>query len=178
MTQRHFFATADDLVPVFELVESGLRLAYTPTGLFETSQQPRFISGKALPTLRKPAGASSINCPTYLVTPAGTRVVVRTVPQRAGGVRYAVDQLANADSVALTHGGLFSPEILISGRVATVSKTPGAKEIQAAFSKAIGKLFKRVGAFHVGPEAAQLFDGGCRLTQSAKSPREYDLARA
>jgi|SRR5882672_6636406 len=178
MTQRHFFATADDLLPVFEIVESTSRLCYTATGLFETPRQESFVFGSTLPTLRQPAAEQSASCATYLVTPAEVAVNVRPVQQRAGGTLFAVDQLTNPDSVTFTHGGLFTSEILISGRIATVSSTVKAKVIQSVFSKAIGKLFSRVQSFYVGPAALELLLKGHRLTHSANSPREYDLVRA
>ena len=177
MTQRNFFATPDDLDPVFARVEAKWSLSFAPTGLFETYQVAPFSSGGSLPTLRAPAAKSAAECATYLVTRAGTPINVRSVPQRTGGMLYAVDQLANPDSVTLTHGGLCSPGVLISGRVATVSSTPFAKQLQTAFSNAIGKFFTRVNAYYVGPAALELLRQGCRLTHSATSPREYDLER-
>jgi hypothetical protein len=175
MTQRNFFATPDDLAAVFAHVERKWSLSFVLAGLFEKSQTPSYSSGTVLPTLGTPAAKSAIECATYLVTRAGTRVNVRSVPQETGGIFYAVDQLANPDSVTLTHGGLHSPGVLIAGRVATVSSTPLAKQLQAAFSTAIGKSFTRVNAYYVGPSALELLRQGCRLTHSATSPREYDL---
>jgi hypothetical protein len=177
MPQRHFFGTADDLIAVFARVEREYSLSFVPTGLFETARFASLSSGTLVPTLRAPQAGSSAECATYLVTRNGTRVNVRAVPQQAGGILYAIDQLENPDSVTLTHGGLRSPGVLIAGRVATVSATPGAKLLQSAFSKAIGKLFTRVNAFYVGPAALELLDRGGRLTASEASPREYDLER-
>lgn len=177
MTQRHFFALPDDLVEVFEQVESRRALSFVLAGMFETQHFEAFHAGAGLPTLRLPASRQSIECPTYLVLPVSTRVNVRSVPQRAGGTRYAIDQLENPDSVTLTHGGLYSEGVLISGRVATISSTVVGKQLQAAFSNAIGKLFGKVNAFYVGAGAMQLLRGGGRLTQNASSPPEYDLQK-
>jgi hypothetical protein len=177
MTQRHFFALPDDLLRVFEQAEERRSVSYVRTGMFETPEFEVFHSGAELPTLRSAASRQSIQCPTYLVMPASAPVNVRRVPQRKGGVRYAIDQMENPDTIVLTHGGLYSPDVLISGRVATVSTTPTARQLQAAFSNAIEKLFARVGAFHVGSAAMDLFRAGCRLTQNASSPSEYDLER-
>jgi hypothetical protein len=88
-----------------------------------------------------------------------------------------VYQLENPDCTTLTHGGLYSPDVLISGRIATASNTHAAKKIQSAFSNAIAKLFTRVNAFYVGPAAFELLQQGCRLTVNAAAPREYDLER-
>jgi len=175
--QRHFFAMPDDLLPVFEQAEKKLNLAYSLTGLFESPQPIIIEAGARLPSLRLAAEGSSSSNPTYLVTAFGNAVNVRPVPQSTGDVRYAVDQLTNPDSVTFTHGGLFLPDTLISGRVGTVSDTPIAKAIQSAFCNAIGKLFTRINAFYVSPGASEMLSRGCRLTHAVQSPREYDLRR-
>ena len=101
---------------------------------------------------------------------------VRPVPQTVGGIRYAVDQLVNPYSITFNHGGFFSPTILLYGRVDTVSDEETAIRLYRAFANAIGKSFKRVRAFWVGPDAYEHFRHGCRLTIGANSPTEYDLA--
>ena len=177
MPQRHFFASPDDLLSVFKRVESQHSVSFVLTGMFETSRFALFHTGAALPTLRSPASRQSIECPTYLVMPVSTPINVRSVPQRTGGARYAIDQLENPDSTTLTHGGFHSPDVLISGRVATVSGTPAGKKLQSAFSRAIAKQFTRVNAFYVGPEAYECLRQGCRLTFNVDAPPEYDLER-
>src|SRR5262245_63908651 len=115
---RHFFATADDLLPVFDRVDRKRSLAYTLSGLFESRNRSAVAKGAEIPTLREMIKSpSAINGPSYLVTPADVPVQVREVPQIGGGMRYAVDQLMNPDSIALSHGGFFSPTILLCGRV-------------------------------------------------------------
>jgi hypothetical protein len=139
MTQRHFFALPDDLLGVFERVEARRPVSFVLTGMFETSEFAVFHSGAELPTLRSPASRQSIECPTYSVMPASASVNVRPVRQRKGGVRYAIDQLENPDTVTFTHGGLHTSNVLISGRVATVSTTPMGRQLQAAFSNAVAR---------------------------------------
>lgn len=129
-------------------------------------------------SFRLPAENQSSSCPTYLIAPISHPINVRPVPQLTGDIRYAVDQLDNPDSITLTHGGLFAPETLISGQIATASDTPMAKAIQSAFSNAISKLFTRVNAFYVGPIAAEMLARGCRLTFAVQSPPKYDLRSA
>jgi hypothetical protein len=173
---RHFFATADDLMPVFARAESGRALTYTLTGLLESPRLTTVARGADLATLRAPASApDAIGGPAYLVTAAGAAVRTREVPQRDGGVRYAVDQLSNPDSVALAHGAFFGPDVLLNGWVGTASDSPMSKALFRAFASAVGKQFARIKAFWVGPQAADFLRRGYRLTGSAHSPREYDL---
>lgn len=178
MTQRHFFALPEDLLPVFDLLESRAAVSYTLAGIFDTPDVSSVLAGRAIPSLHLPAASSSIDCPTYLVTPAGVAVHVRPVPISGGPIRFAIDQLLNPASITLSHRGFDAKGTLISGRVASASDTPQAKKLQSACSYAIGKLFERVNAYWVGPKAMEHYQSGGRLTHSASSPPEYDLARA
>jgi hypothetical protein len=174
---RHFYATADDLLPVFDLVEAKHQLTYTLAGLHGSPALCAVRRGMDIPTLREVMEApNAIACPSYLVTLEGAAVQVRKVPQQSGGIRYAVDQFANPDSIEFSHGGFFSPEILLYGRVAIASDAEVAKKLFRAFSSAISKAFERLKAYWVGPQARELLLQGCRLTIGASSPKEYDLA--
>jgi hypothetical protein len=171
-----FFATAQDLALVFELVEARNQLGYTRTGLFESESAQTVYSGSAIPTLRTPApDASAVAGYAYLVQDRDLPVVVREVPQRNGATRFAIDQLANPESVVLLHGGLFTPNVLLHGSVGTASDTPRSRQLQHAFAAAIADSFERVHSYYVGAAAVELWKSGCRLTISASSPTDYDL---
>ena len=175
--QTLFYPTADDLIPIFAVVEAQHQIVYTLCGLFPSRDVTSFPSGAALPSLRSaPPQDSAITCPAYLVTTADTPISVREVLQRNGAVRYAVDQLQNLDSITVQTGGFYRPDLLLHGRIATASKTPVSTRLYRAFTFAIRKLFTPVRAFHVGPHAQQLGKRGCRLTIAAQSPPEYDLS--
>jgi hypothetical protein len=175
--QRLFFATADDLIPVLERVEAKHRLAYTLCGLHPTCELSSVSSGAAIPTLRSPAPfPNAIACPQYLVTPLDYRVTIRDVSQASGGICYAVDQLANSESIIFQPGGIYPPNVLLHGRVGSASSSDFSKQIYRAFTSAISKYFQRVQAFYVGPQAQELWRSGHRLTPAVQSPMEYDLA--
>lgn len=174
--QRHFYATADDLLPIFERVESKHDLSYTLTGLLYSPVLTQVRSGAQMTSLRSPAPHRDASCgPQYLVTPAEAIVHIRDVPQHSGGVRYAVDQLINPDSITVQHGGFFRPDVLLYGRVGTVSASDFSRRVYRAFSAAVAKQFVRVRSFYVGPQAHALLGQGCRLTIGDDSPAEYDL---
>jgi len=173
-----FFATADDLLPVLLRVEAKHAVVYT---LCEHLHEPRadhYRTVRDLPTLFRPQPfASAVAGPAYLVTEAGTEVVLRQFSGYEGNDRWAVDQLANPDSTVLRHGGLFKENVLLPGEVRTSSKTAAAQRLQRAFDDAIRKHFVKVQAFYVGPAAEVLLDAGCRLTAAEQSPPEFDLRR-
>jgi hypothetical protein len=89
---------------------------------------------------------------------------------------YAIDQLANPDSIIIQPGGLYPPDVLLHGRVGTASSARFAAQLQRAFAFSLAELFQRIRAFYVGPEAQELWRRGYRLTPSVQSPHEYDLA--
>jgi len=175
--QRHFYATAEDLLLVFDRVESKRRLAYTLAGLFASPELTTVFNGAAIRTLRSPApDSNAANGYTYLVTGADHPIAIREVAQKVGGVRYAVDQTENPDSVTLSPSAIFAPNILLYGRIATTSPTAFAKQLHGAFASAIGKEFQKTHAYYVGPGALNLWHSGYRLTIGANSPSTYDLA--
>jgi len=175
--QKLFFATAEDLLPIFAQVESKHDLAYTEAGLFKSPSLSTVYSGAAISTLHAPAPCpDAACCSCYLITPSTATVNVRVVPQNRGGVRHAVDQAYNADSVIIQHGGIFGRDVLLSGSVSTGSNTLVATRIYRAFASAIGQQFARIQAFYVGPQAHGLLQRGFRLTQGVQCPPEYDLA--
>jgi hypothetical protein len=175
--QRLFYATAEDLLLVCDRIEDRRRLAYTLIGMFTSPELSTVYSGADISTLRSPApDPSAMNGYSYLVTDRDRPIAIRKAPQEDGGIRYAVDQLENPDSVTLCPGAVLPPNVLLHGRVGTVSTTPSSSQLHRAFASAIGKTFQKVQAYYVGPGSIKLWHSGHRLTIGAKSPTTYDLA--
>jgi hypothetical protein len=167
--QRHFYATPADLVAVLEAAESKNELRYTPMGMFH--QPPTGMLRLADQLVADAAKPDN----TYLVTDRSSEVRVRTVPQIEGGVRFAIDQLVNPDSITLTSTAWHTPTLAVHGRIATVSESEPAKRIYAAFARAIEQRFRKINAFWVGREAEVAWRAGARLAIGPTSPQEYDL---
>ncbi len=173
-----FFATADDLLPVLLIVEAKHAVVYTPFDHIYEPTTVHYYSARDLTTLFLPQPfESAAGGPAYLVTEAGTNVILRQLSRYEGKDRWSVDQLANPDSTVLQHGGLFKENVLLNGEVRTACKTKVAQRLQRAFDVAIRKHFVKVKAFYVGPAALVLLDSGCRLTAAEQCPREFDLRR-
>jgi len=86
-----------------------------------------------------------------------------------------VDQLVNPDTVVLNPGGVWRGDILLYGRVATVSGSAESQRLMRRFRAAIRSGFRQVRAFWVGPEALRMLHSGKRLTIAEQSPRGFDL---
>lgn len=170
--QRHFYASPSDLVAIVETVERKLLLQYTPMGMFQEPPSALLaLNSQLIANVAKPDNS-------YLVTYRGTEVRTRSIPQVAGGILYAVDQLVNPDSIALTSSAWQSPRLAVYGRIGTVSGTKPAKCIYGAFARAIERLFRRVNSAWVGSEAEAAWRAGARLAIGPSSPREYDLTES
>jgi hypothetical protein len=174
---RHFFATAEDLLPIFDLVDRKYRLAYTLMGRHESSELRTVAKGADIPTLRDVMEApNAIACPSYLVTVQGAPIHVREVPQESGGTRYAVDQLINPDSITFSHGGFFSPEILLLWTDRHCFGFCSCEDTVSRLLRGSCQVVRPNRSILVGPQANELLRKGCRLTMGANSPKEYDLA--
>jgi hypothetical protein len=88
--------------------------------MFKTNDVIRYPSALAIPSFGiSPKGqGGTIDGHNYLVVPSGASIVVESVPQRRGGVRYVIDHRQNP-SVVFRPGGMFGNDCLIAGEVGT-----------------------------------------------------------
>lgn len=164
--QLSLFATQGDLLAVLQEASSVNPLDFAVMGLFDEAEPILLDDPGAL----KPLTA-------YLAFGRGLSVAVRPVPQRRGGMKYAVDPMENPWAVVLRCGGRVDTERLVSGDVSTATRDEQAEALYQLFSKAIRSRFEKIKSYYVGPEAAELLDSGVRLTSGANSPATYDLVR-
>jgi hypothetical protein len=177
--QRHFYALPEDLLVVFDLVEASQSLRYTPTETLKSAKPKSFLTGAELPTLNAPPpGDSASSGHSYLVTFRDNEPVGRRVEQNTGGVRYVFDQLLNPDSIELLPGARHESGAILYGRIATGSDSATSAKLFSLFKHAIGKRFRKINAFWVGPKAEEAWRQGARLTIGLTSPQAYDLREA
>jgi hypothetical protein len=175
-TVCNIFATAEDLVNVLHDVESEWSLKYVQVGLFERAEQTVFGSFSSLPDLGIALAGDSNFEPTFLVLPSEVPLRVRAVPQRRGGVKYAVDQLENPGTIIIRPGGRYGESVVIAGMVGSVHDDRETENLLNDFSQALKKHFTRVKSYLVGPGARKLLDSGARLTKNVNLPKEFDLS--
>jgi hypothetical protein len=172
---KYFFATHDDLIVVLQAVEVRYALKYMRCGLFDDSDRPVFNSFTEINNFGIAIEGNSNAEANYLVLRSEATVRVREVPQRRGGIKYAVDQQQNPESITIKPGGRYGDSAIIAGMVGTVHHDDRAEELFAAFIKAFRMRFIKAKSYIVGPEALKLLKSGFRLTQSMKAPTEFDL---
>ena len=175
--QLSFFATKADLESLLRTVESERQLQFVETGLFDSPKLEPMHSLVGAPKLGNLSTGDHNHGPCYLVACREISIEVRPVPQRRGGIKYAVDQQANPKTIAFRPSGAFGENCLIDGQAGTVSDDSSSLELFQLFSKELRRQFTKVSEFYVGKEAGELLDKGWRLTANAKSPTLYDLKR-
>lgn len=178
MSDIPFFAVREDLIELLAIVEASNSLQYTLMGNFVRSEiGDRIVVYSTcadIPDFGRASADTSIACKSYLVCSADTPINLR----RAGkeGERLCVDQLANPDSVEFKPGGIWNEEMVIQGRVASVSSSRPSRNLMKLFLSTIRRSFSKVGSCYVGPKALALLKAGKRLTSAAHLPTVNDLA--
>jgi hypothetical protein len=172
--QTHFFASRDDQAALLRASESSKKFKYVASGLFDTSEPEIYLTGGDIPTLGAARHQNAINGYCYLVLEPETPLFVKEIPQKHGGTKYGISQLGNENSITVLHGGFFE-NVLLYGKIGTVSGSQKSKEIYNHFLSAIRAQFVRIGSYYLGNEARSFLETGGRLTQAVQSPREYDL---
>lgn len=172
-----FFATREDLNEVIGVVEARKPLTYVLTGLFDEPSVDSMDSLLALPELGLAPAGDAIRCPGYLVAARPFVPVVRSVPQRRGGTKYAIDQLENPATIRIRPGGVFESFAVIAGALDSASNDPASLELYRSFMAAVRPRFQAIKSYRVGRNAAQLLDAGYRMTANVRSPKRYDLTR-
>jgi len=172
-----FFATREDLEEVIEAVEAERALTFVRAGLFDEPSADSVDSLRAIQHFGVAPAGDSMQCPNYLVGNRPFVPVVRSVLQRRGGTKYAIDQLENPQTISIRPGGAFGDFVLIAGTLGTSSHDAVSLELYRLFMGAFRLRFQAIKSFRVGRSAARLLDAGARLTQNVSSPVCYDLTR-
>jgi hypothetical protein len=175
--QTMFFATKADTISVLLALEIATSLQYTMAGLFDTNRPQSYLSFGDIPDFGRTTHPNAVGNPMYLLSDQIAQIKVRDVPQKSGGILFAVDQLDNPDSIVLCPGGWYGNDVILYGTIGTVSQSAKSKELYALATKILRKNFKKEQEFLVGPEAREAWDAGVRLTIGAASPSEFDLKR-
>lgn len=164
--QVHFYCTREDLIECFGSLARDHSLMVVLAGL-QASPEPLVTE--------TPFDSHNSRWTTYLMVPSADGVHVREVPQRSGGVMYAIDLLANPSAITFRPGLQVDATCLLEGEFGTLSETLAAIKLFDSFRRAITCHATRVGYCYVGRCAMDLLSRGARLAQDIKSPRESDI---
>ena len=176
--QLLFFLIFQDWEEILNEIEATANIQYYLTGLLDSKEVPKYKSMLTYPELGLASDGDWNRVDSFLVLKKSTRLMVRDVQQKAGGTKYAVDQLINPQSIEFKPSGIYkeTDNVIVAGRVATVSQQNDSNELYKLFTEKIKKKCKRIGAFYVGKHAEKKLKEGWRLVTMVESSKEYDLS--
>jgi hypothetical protein len=173
MKRVHFFALRDDLIPFLEIVEGAGSLQYVRCGQYQVGNALEvFSSGHEIPNLGRATTYNACTSETFLVSEPQIAITRRPITRTS---RFAVDQLWNPDTVTFTPSGVWNEDVVLYGRVATVSDTKLSQKLMRRFHSAAKRCFTKMEEYYVGSNAVVLLRAGKRLTIGAHSPLDCDL---
>ena len=175
--QTMYFAVLEDIEQIVREIELSIDIRYYKAGLLDSESIPTLNSLFEDPNVGFVLSGDWNRIDRYIILKKSTTLNIREVPQIAGGIKFAVDQMNNPKSIEFKLGGIYQEKenVIVAGRVATVSEDSDSNELYKIFSSKIKKKFKKIGAFYVGKIAEEKLKDGWRLVTNEKSPREYDL---
>lgn len=171
--QVYFYCLKEEFKIIFKYLETTFKVKYAKAGLLDeksycfTSLSENFdyeVISSDWNSLDK-----------YLILRDEDDLINREVLQRKGGIKFAVDQLENNNSLVLFLGGLYKEEAIIASKIVSISKDLFPKEFMKELSKYLKKEFVNVNGFYVSKSALDFYRKGVRLTTDAKSSNLYDL---
>ena len=174
----NYFASRNDLLKVLKAIEAKIDLHYIEAGMFDDTILGEYACAADVPWLAVPSRETDLGGRHILMGHAATLFKWRTVPQRRGGVRFAMDQRPNPDTLAIGPGGVVDDYMVLAGRAGFCSDDAQlAQKLLRRFRMTAVREWTRIKSYLVSPEAAALLDAGARLCADARSPKEYDLTR-
>jgi hypothetical protein len=175
--QIHTFATKKDLVESLGRIEAEREFTYYSCGLLDSPEVLKFNSLLDWQHLGIHKTKDHVTGDRFLVLNHRIALKIREVPQRKGGVKYAVDQLFNPSSIIFAPGGFYQHDYLITGHIGTASDDSDSIELYKFFCKRFTKGYSKVKAWNVGPGALKLLGNGLRfITGSVSQNPIYDLS--
>lgn len=171
-----FFATAIDIQSIVNLIESECQIKYYEMGLFDTKPESFYNSVSEISNFCIPKFGDWNKDLRLMGVPKHLSINIREVPQRNGGVKYAIDPLENSISICFQFGGIYEEGIILGGSCGTTFINEFSMQIFNKFSSKLKKEFKKIENFYVGNNAEKKLRQGWRLVTNEKLPKEYDLS--
>ncbi|MES2389560.1 MAG: hypothetical protein V4543_16265 [Bacteroidota bacterium] len=176
--QTLFFLVYEDIGQLFRDMETMIDTRYYKAGLLDTRNIPSYNSIFEAPNVAIALSGDWNKIDSYIILKKTILLNIREVPQRVGGMKFAVDQMNNPKSIELKLGGIYQQKsnVIVAGRIATISEDSDSIEMYKLFTIKLKKKFKKIGAFYVGPIAEEKMKKGWRLVTNENLPKEHDLA--
>jgi hypothetical protein len=172
-----FFTTLKDITIIIKEIESAYSLKYFQDELSDEKYFSSFNSAFDIPNLGYTEHGDWNLSQSYFVIPKSEVLSIREIPQRKGGIKYAVDENVNKNNIEFKPCGIYTGKenIIVAGRIATISETEFSQQLYKDFATKIKKNFSKIEEFYVGKEAEQKLRSGWRLVTNEKLAMGFDL---
>lgn len=172
--QIYFYGVQGDLFKIIESLESIFEIKYAQAGLLNEKPSCILSLSNNSEVGNVKYGNWNFN-PKFLILPKDKELKIRSVEQKKGGIKYAVDQMENDDSVVIYLGGTYQNTAIIASKIATLKDSKFAKDILIHVSNYMKNNFNNVKGFFVSSIAVDKSTEGYRLTTDVDSHVDYDL---
>jgi len=167
--QIFFFASKEDLIELIKFIELKFNIEYTQAGLLDRKVS-KVSSVSVIEDCKEVEYGDWNFNKIYIILPKGKELKIREVPQRSGGIKYAIDQINNEESIEMYVGGSYKEKTIIASKISTISNTEFSKHTMKSLSIYF-KNFKKVEDFYICPSALKEYKNGVRLTTDVR----YDI---
>lgn len=173
----NYYATRTDIVAILEDFERKFNVHYAAAGSYDTPHIAQYATIGAIPEAGRMSADAAHKGKKYLIALEATTFSSVEIQQRDGGLRYAVDQRANPNTVVLAPGGAFDDKTILAGSLGTTNSSPVSMQLMRTLGRLLRSQWSAIQSYYVGPEAEAILDMGGRLTAIVGMPGEYDLVR-
>jgi len=164
-----YFSNSNNLKSILTTFVNNFDVDFIETGLFDTKD----FSRKKIEEIVAPnvPFGDWVHNDRYLIIEKDNPVFIREVPQRRGGMKYAIDGNKNPDSLLIVIGGAFDENTIIAGEIFMSSKTDFTTKSFGFFNG----VFKKNFLFKKGWFISNEISNDVRLTTCISSPSSSDM---
>ncbi|WNJ17193.1 hypothetical protein [Pontibacter sp. G13] len=167
MKQVIFYLRISDLINGLELINSAKSFVLVTAGLRDYAL-PEFHEINEIKSVT--TGDWNLNH-KYLLVPSKDSVNIRNVPQKKGGIKYAIDLKENREACVLIPSGIWQSDNVIAGKIGILEKSDFNESILGSFESFLKNNHLRKKGIYVSSSLSK----GLRLVTSISQPTVYDL---
>ncbi|MDC6384617.1 hypothetical protein D2V93_02250 [Flagellimonas taeanensis] len=168
--------TKEGLMKLLDFIESSFEIKYIRAGLLDEHPKTKNSLTDKLELGIVDHKDWNFN-EKYLILKQNDELHVREVPQKKGGIKYAIDQMKNADSLIISLGGYNKTEnAIIASKITTKNNTSFTNLFFKKLNEFLKANNKKVESFYIGADALIMAKEGTRLTEDARLEETHDIS--
>lgn len=173
--QLLFYATTVELIDGLKKLENKINIKYVVIASKDSPDPQIYNSYVEIPNLG--ISEEGYECDvSYLIMEKITKLNIKEVPQRRGGIKYIIDGHNNPDSIYFIPCGVFQDKCIAYGTIKGVDeKREKSKLLFDTITKEMFKGYKKIKSFKVSKGALKLYHQGVRLTPNIDAETTLDL---